>query len=146
SLRMPLGLKPGANLVNSRNIDQESYQQYLRAKALYQGRLGGGGLKAVDQAIALLDQVLARNPDYAPAWVLLASTYNTRPNYSGALSTFRTISIEEVRQEVQSSQNKSEAAARKAIQLDESQSGGYRILASVQTRAGKFVQAEEILS
>src|SRR6185295_11872896 len=34
SLRMPLGLKPGENLVNNRTIDAESYQQYLRAKAL----------------------------------------------------------------------------------------------------------------
>jgi adenylate cyclase len=34
SLRMPLGLKPGDNLVNNRSIDPESYQQYLRGRAL----------------------------------------------------------------------------------------------------------------
>ena len=38
SLRMPLGLKPGENLVNNRAIDPESYQQYLRAKALLRSR------------------------------------------------------------------------------------------------------------
>ena len=32
SLRMPLGLKPGENLVNNRSIDPESYQQFLRAR------------------------------------------------------------------------------------------------------------------
>src|SRR5207302_3466335 len=43
SLRMPLGLKPGENLVSNRGIDPESYQQYLRAKALFRGRIDGGG-------------------------------------------------------------------------------------------------------
>src|SRR5258705_6383700 len=40
SLRMPLGLKPGENLVNNRSIDSESYQQYLRASALILSRGG----------------------------------------------------------------------------------------------------------
>src|SRR6202158_4998638 len=31
SLRMPLGLKPGENLVNNRAITSDDYQQYLRA-------------------------------------------------------------------------------------------------------------------
>src|SRR5207302_2152745 len=34
SLRMPLGLKPGEQLVNSRNIDPESYDKFLRARGL----------------------------------------------------------------------------------------------------------------
>src|SRR6266436_4080298 len=38
SLRMPLGLKPGENLVNNRGIDPESYQQYLRAKPMVHAR------------------------------------------------------------------------------------------------------------
>src|SRR5947207_13771557 len=38
SLRMPLGLKPGERLVSNRGIDPESYQQYLRAKALVRAR------------------------------------------------------------------------------------------------------------
>src|SRR6202023_568228 len=33
SLRMPLGLKAGENLVNNRSIDPDSYQQFLRARA-----------------------------------------------------------------------------------------------------------------
>jgi len=146
SLRMPLGLKPGENLVNSRNIDQDSYQQYLRAKALFQGRVGGGGLKAIDEAIALLDQVRNRNPDYAPAWVLLASTYNARPNYTGSVSANRKGPIEEARQDVQSSLNKAQTAAQKAIQLDANQPGGYRNLAGVQIRNGKYLEAEDFLS
>jgi len=38
SLRMPLGLKPGENLVNNRKIDPDSYQDFLRAKALWRAR------------------------------------------------------------------------------------------------------------
>src|SRR5258705_9504634 len=60
ALRMPLGLKPGENLVANRKIDPESYQQYLRAKALNQA----GGRAAYIEATALLEQVVARNPDY----------------------------------------------------------------------------------
>ena len=33
SLRMPLGLEPGQNLVTSRNIDPETYQEFLRILA-----------------------------------------------------------------------------------------------------------------
>ena len=40
SLRMPLGLKPGENLVNNRSIDTDSYQDYLRARALVRVRGG----------------------------------------------------------------------------------------------------------
>jgi len=42
SLRMPLGLKPGENLVNNRDIDPDSYQQFLRARALRGGGFQGG--------------------------------------------------------------------------------------------------------
>src|SRR5262245_31903603 len=41
ALRMPLGLKPGEQLVSSRSIDAESYQQFLRAKALVRLRARG---------------------------------------------------------------------------------------------------------
>ena len=97
ALKMP----PGETLISNRNIDPESYQQYLRARALYQGRLGGG-LRALNQAIALLEQVIARNPGYAPAWALMASAQFNVPNYSPEFSFNRTVSVEEVRRVAQS--------------------------------------------
>ena len=69
SLRMPLGLKPGENLVNNRSIDPESYQQYLRARALVTAL----GMQNLTDASRMLEQVVARNPNYAPAWSLLSS-------------------------------------------------------------------------
>ena len=42
SLRMPLGLKPGENLVNNRNIDPDLYDQLLRARGLIVSRTAVG--------------------------------------------------------------------------------------------------------
>src|SRR5207248_11406747 len=68
ALMAPLGLAPGERLVSNRNIDPESYQQYLRAKALVRAR-------AVNDAIKLLEPVVVRDAGYAPAWALLARGY-----------------------------------------------------------------------
>jgi TolB-like protein len=144
SLRMPLGLKPGENLVNSRNIDSESYQQYLRAKTLVRGRFGGGGFKALNDAIALLEQVVARNADYAPAWALLGSAYRNVPNYSPDLLGSPTASVDGIRPVVRSALSKAEPAARKAIQLDPSLADGYSTLASMRGTAGKLLEEEEL--
>ena len=47
ALRVPLGPQRGQSLVSSRTSDLDSYQQYLRARALYRAR-------EIDQAIAVL--------------------------------------------------------------------------------------------
>jgi TolB-like protein len=146
SLRMPLGLKPGENLVNNRSIDQESYQQYLRAKTLVRQRFGGGGLKVLNDAIALLEQIVARNPDYAPAWALLGSANSSVPNYSPGLLGGATTSVEGIRPVVQSALSKAERAARKAIQLDPNLADGYRTLATTRGRAGKLLDEDELRS
>ena len=72
---MPLGLKAGQNLVSNRTSDTDSYQDYLRARALVRGRgpLEPGG--PLTEAAKLLEQVVARDPNYAPAWGLLGQAY-----------------------------------------------------------------------
>ena len=42
ALRVPLGLAPGERLVSNRTIDPESYQQFLRARAILRNRGGPG--------------------------------------------------------------------------------------------------------
>jgi adenylate cyclase len=107
SLRMPLGLKPGENLVNNRSIDTDSYQQFLRAKALLlQGRPGQA------EALKVLESLVARNPDYAPAWARLAEAY------AHAIGAVRRASVEELQRVKESYSPKWEAAVRRAIQLD----------------------------
>jgi TolB-like protein len=144
ALRMPLGLRPGEQLVSSRNIDQESYIQYLRAKALVRARIGGGGLRALNDAIALLDKVVARSEGYAPAWALAAAAYRNIPNYSGILAN-PGASLEQRRQHVQSSLSKAEPAARRAIQLDPNLAFGYTTLANMQG-PGQLLEEEELWS
>src|SRR5262245_35221745 len=68
ALRVPLGLQQGERLVANRTEDTASYQDYLRAKALVRSR----GLQPLTDATVLLEQVVARDPNYAPAWSLLA--------------------------------------------------------------------------
>src|SRR5262249_12455437 len=63
SLNVQLGSKPGENLVNNRSIDPESYEQYLRANLQVRARTD---LSRLAEATALLEQVITRNPAYAP--------------------------------------------------------------------------------
>ena len=138
SLRMPLGLKPGENLVNNRNIDPESYQQFLRAHALIQGR----GLKPITDATALLERLVARHPDFAPAWSELSGAYaltpNARPERNGTAAEYRRVVDEFL--------PKAEAAARRAIELDPNFARGYAQLAGLQYSRGKALQADEYYS
>jgi TolB-like protein/tetratricopeptide (TPR) repeat protein len=135
ALRMPLGLAPGERLVANRSIDPESYQQYLRAKPLVRLRAQG-----VPEAIKILEPLVARNPNYAPAWALLASAYGLTPNYH------RNGSLDELRRVADEFLPKGEAAARRAIQLDPGLADGYASLARVQAARGKYLLAEDLNS
>ena len=74
ALRMPLGLQPGENSGRATaRIDLDSYQEYLlRAKAVVSGRDD-----AAEQAHSrqILEQVVARDPGFAPAWATLSRAY-----------------------------------------------------------------------
>ena len=134
ALRMPLGLKQGERLVSNRNIDPDSYQQYLRARAF-----GSNGRESL-RAIPLLEPLVARNPDYAPAWAQLALVYQLTPNFS------RNGPLEELRRVVREVVPKADAAGRRAIQLDPNLAYAYNALAHVQVIQGKLLAAEELYS
>ncbi len=107
SLRVPLGLRAGENLVNNRTIDPDSYQQFLRGK--------GALLKAsaaFAEQLALLEPVVAENPNYAPAWAALAQAYQW------ASTTIRLEFPEEQTRTRAAYQAKMVAAARRAVELD----------------------------
>ena len=136
SLHMTLGLKPGENLVSNRKIDPESYQQYLRAKARYQA----GNRQAFREAATLLEQVVARSPDYAPAWAQLGFTYAA----VGA-NTALTGRPDESRSTFAEFASKSEMAARRAIQLDPNLPDGYTRLAVLEHARGHFAAGEDLM-
>jgi TolB-like protein/DNA-binding SARP family transcriptional activator len=122
ALRVPLGLQQGESLVRDRTTDLVSYDQYLRAKALYRAR-------NLPEAIKLLEPVVASDPGFAPAWALLAQVYVVAPNFSPEVSSG---SLEEARRFVQSTQDKAEMAARAAIRLDPRNAIAHAVLARVQ--------------
>jgi TolB-like protein len=126
ALRVPLGLKEGTSLVRNRNIDPKSYEQYLHAKALLLGRRRKDAATALDT----LELVVARNPDYAPAWAMLTEAY-ARVSNPGREAAF---------------DPKSEAAARRAIELDPDLADGYLALAAVEGRRERWLAREDLLS
>jgi TolB-like protein len=117
SLHMSLGLKPGENLVNNRSIDTESYQTYLRARSLIQAR----GRERIIEATALYEQVVARNPNYAPAWDSLSSAYYFMAVGDPVLDSG---SLDEARRVTDPYRSKMEAAAQRAFELDPNFIGG----------------------
>jgi TolB-like protein len=107
ALNMQLGLAPGEQLVSNRSIDPESYQQYLRAKAVLLR-----GDPAYSDALEILAPLVAGNPNYGPAWERLAMAYSKGIAASGGLPREAGRTLRETLQP------KMEAAARRAIELD----------------------------
>jgi tetratricopeptide (TPR) repeat protein len=89
----------------------------------------------------LLEQVVARDPKFAPAWAVLAQAYSLIPAFSPALFTG---SAEEFRRCVAEALAKAEHAAQRAIGLDPTNADGYTGLATVQTFRRRFIQAEDL--
>jgi adenylate cyclase len=139
ALQSPLGLKQSAALVSNRQIDPASYEDYLRATALVRSRDSGTPLNL---AIALLKGVVARQPNYAPAWALLANTYSFAPLYDPA---YQKDTVEELRRVAGDVLPKAEAAARRSIQLDPRNADAYVALGRVQAYEVKWLASEQSL-
>jgi TolB-like protein/Flp pilus assembly protein TadD len=137
SLRMPLGLAQGESLVRNRTKDEATYENYLRAKALVRAR----GLGPLAEATKLLEDVVARDPDFSPAWALLGLDYVLTVNYHPA---FLSGAIEQVRPVVETVLPKAEAAGKRAIVLDPKNPNGYATLGFVEFSRGKFLSAGDL--
>jgi TolB-like protein len=138
SLHMTLGLKPGEQLINQRPSDPALHDEYLRAKNLVRTRQP----RSTAEAIKLLNDVVARDAGYAPAWAALAFAYQ------GALLTnFQIVtgSVEQARPAIDDLQQKIEAAARQAVKLDPNNATAYCALAIIQfNRNRNFAAAWEL--
>jgi tetratricopeptide (TPR) repeat protein len=89
----------------------------------------------------LLEQLVVRDPDYAPAWALMAQAYDFVPNFEPA---WLSGDFEKLRPSVAASAPRADAAARRAIQLDPNLADGYASLALALEQRGKFAEAEEL--
>jgi adenylate cyclase len=139
ALRVPLGLNQDEVLVSNRQIDFVSYEDYLRAGALVRKRDAGTRLNT---PIALLEGVVARQPNYAPAWALLANAYSFAPEYDPA---YQKGTVEEFRRFADEVFAKAEAAARRAIKLDPRNADAYAALGRVQGYQVKWFASEQSL-
>ena len=124
ALRVPLGLKPGETLITSRLADPEIYEQYLRFRS-----------RNFRATLATWEAFVARAPGFAPGWAALAGAYRGDAAAAGRRGDVKTGFF---------LLDKEEAAARKAIQLDASYAGGYSELAGVQTKRGKWAEADDL--
>jgi hypothetical protein len=92
----------------------------------------------------LREQVVPRDPDYAPPWALFAEAYALTPQnyYQGA----RSESVDDLRRVGDASFSEAETAARRAIELDSNNANGYLALAYVRDSRGEPLLAEELYS
>ena len=136
ALRVPLGLKPGENLVSNRNIDPDNYELFLRGKAFIDAR----GLDNFVDAARMFEQVVARSPDYAPAWALLCVAYYviaaTRDNEDRPVDEVRGIVSEWLR--------KADTALQRAVALDPNDPFSLGVSGNVTWSTGNPLQGESL--
>ena len=131
ALQVPLGLKAGENLVSNRTSDTGAYEDYLRALALFRA----GDFK---QVTAVLEPMANRDPTYAPAWALLALSYEFEPLYVA----WQSAPLDEIRKSLQSALAKADMAAREAIRLDPRYALGYTAIGDLEALRGHLAAAD----
>ena len=139
SLRMPLGLKPGQNLVSSRNINPEIYQEFLRIRAKRHARTSSAiRVEAAEE----VEKLLSRAPNFAKAWAFLANVY-----FEEKLQRLYADTVEppkDAREQLLVIYDKAKKAAREAIRLDETEAPAYSALARVEYHRSNWVAAEDL--
>jgi TolB-like protein len=109
ALKVPAA--PGEVLVRNRTGDFDAYLDFLRAKVAARPR----GAKPLADAAVILEQVVTRDPNFAPAAALLAYGYALTPLFAPSL---RAGMPQEERKIVERAIPRSDALARRATALD----------------------------
>lgn len=136
AMKVPLGLGQGEQLVSSRPADLDSYELYLRARALVRAR-------RLTEAIALLKPAVQRDPGYAPAWGLLAFAYTRSTSSAAVERELRHMSNHAGRTFLQGQRNQGEDAAGKALALDPRQIDASIALGALYVQNGHWLEADE---
>jgi len=138
SFNMRLGLAPGENLVSNRTENVAIYQDFLKGRAWLRARLS----PATGPYLETFESVVARDPNFAPAWALLARSYTLQPGGASA-RVVQESSVEDARRIVKGFLDKAEKAASKAIELDPQNAVGYSGMAQATSNGGKWAIAED---
>src|SRR5690242_1406416 len=132
----PVRLARGEHLLKSRAKDMEAYDQYLHAKVLARGR----GAQALGDASKLLEQVLARDPDFEPAAAMIAYEYALTPLFAPPL---RSGHPDEERKITDRLMPRAEAFALRAVALDPKDATAFVGLGYVRLVQRKMIAAED---
>ncbi len=126
----------GTMLVRNRTQTIEAYQDFLRAKVAGRAR----GAQALADSAKILETVVAREPDYAPAAAMLAYDDALIPLFQQAL---RSNAPDQERQIVERTIPKADALARAAVQHDPKGADGYVALGYANLVQRKMIAAED---
>jgi TolB-like protein len=126
----------GEVLVRSRTGDVEAYLDFLRAKVAARPR----GARALADAAVLLENVLMRDPNFAPAAAMLAYGYALTPLFAPSL---RAGMPEEERKIVERTIPRSDAIARRATELDPKSAEAFVALGYANMVQRKMLAAED---
>jgi tetratricopeptide (TPR) repeat protein len=134
SLHMTLGLKPGESLVNERTKDPQLHDDYLRAVGLSRAF-------RADEAVELFNKVVARDPQFAPAWAGLAGAHQRA--LLGNLE-LRLGVIQEANDLVRDHLAKRDAAAEQAVKLDPDSADALCALGTTRSNRGDHIAAVDL--
>jgi adenylate cyclase len=126
ALQLALGIGGSSRLVANRTDDLASYEDYLRARSFYR-------MRAIDDALGILEPLVVRNPDFAPAWSLLAQAYFVFPLYGFA----------DTNAEARSFRDRANTAAQTAIRLDPTNAPARSVLADLGYAQGNWTEGED---
>jgi TolB-like protein len=125
ALRVPLGLEEAERLVSPTD-DLEAYDLYLAGRARIKER--GASLT---EASRLFEAAIARDSTWAPAWAGLAEAKELTAWYPDAWGGAAPQSIVEREEHFRGYQDQAEAAARRALALDQDNASAHVALGSV---------------
>ena len=134
--RLNVSITPGEVLVRGRTGNLDAYLDFLRAKVAARPR----GARALADAAVLLEQVLTRDPNFAPASAMLAYGYALTPLFAPSL---RGGMPEEERKIVERTIPRSDALARRATELDPKGADGFVALGYANMVQRKMLAAED---
>jgi TolB-like protein len=134
ALKLPTN--PGEPLLRSRTHDFEAYLDFLRAKAAARPR----GAKALADAGVLLERVLGREPEFAPAAAMLAYGYALTPLFAPSL---RSGMPDQERKIVEQNIPRSDALARRATMSDPKSADAFVALGYAELVQRKMLAAED---
>lgn len=114
----------------------DSAREFARATELFRDR-------ALDQAIALLESIVNRDPNFAPAWAMLATAYTANATTGDPATQFGNDAAPAHRA-YSVWRNKSEHAAREALRLDPDSGQTYAQLAVYRAEDGQWIAADDL--